>query len=92
MKLYVQSVSSTNTVYQYKIINDETKCYIKEMLGMTQVEKMLMDEADTKVYKKNSQKYVKTWRFTGRHCRSFRSSDRNRQSMGKEILCGSVVE
>ena len=27
-----------------KIINDETKRYIKEVLGMTQVGKMLMDE------------------------------------------------
>lgn len=46
-------------MYQYKIINDETKCYIKEMLGMTQVEKMLMDEADTKCIKRIARNMLK---------------------------------
>ena len=37
-------------MYQYKIINDEIKCYIKEML---------MDEVDTKYIKRTARNMLK---------------------------------
>ena len=42
-----------------KIISDETKQYIKEVLGMTQVGKMLMDEARQETKKKAARNMLK---------------------------------
>ncbi|WP_251491839.1 hypothetical protein [Otoolea muris] len=42
-----------------KIISDETKQYIKEVLGMTQVGKMLMDEARQETKKKTARNMLK---------------------------------
>ncbi len=42
-----------------KVINEKTRQYIKEVLGMTQVGKMLMDEADTKRAKRTARNMLK---------------------------------
>lgn len=42
-----------------KVITDETRQYIKEVIGMTQVGKMLMDEADTNRAKKTARNMLK---------------------------------
>ncbi len=42
-----------------KIISDETKRYIKEVLGMTQVGKMLMDDADIRRAKRTAKNMLK---------------------------------
>ena len=42
-----------------KIINDETKRYIKEVLGMTQVGKMLMDDARQETKKRTAKNMLK---------------------------------
>jgi uncharacterized protein YaiI (UPF0178 family) len=47
-----------------KVITDETRQYIKEVIGMTQVGKMLMDEGRQEGKQKDSQKYVKKRGFT----------------------------
>ncbi len=42
-----------------KVINEKTRQYIKEVLGVTQVGKMLMDEADTKRAKRTARNMLK---------------------------------
>lgn len=42
-----------------KVINEKTRQYIKEVLGMTQVGKMLMDEADIKRAKRTARNMLK---------------------------------
>ena len=42
-----------------KVINEETRQYIKEVIGMTQVGKMLMDEARQETKKRTARNMLK---------------------------------